>query len=155
VSRDGLVALACCALSAACINVPRVAFIGADAGADADASTAGDARGAADVAAGTDGTTEADQGAADAGRFDAGALDGGPLDAGAFDAGVHDATAQVCPNAAPPGAAACCDTVPCRGTPDSCDAECTNCKHDCAGQTCCLDGNGNYHGCAATPAMCP
>jgi hypothetical protein len=150
VSRGGLVALIRCAFSAGCINVPPVAFVGADAGADADASTPTDASGAADVAVRLDATIEAGQGTAEAAVLDDGALDDVALDTGALDGGT-----QVCPNAVPSGAAACCDSVPCRGSPDSCDAACTNCKHDCAGQTCCLDGNGNYHGCATTPAMCP
>jgi hypothetical protein len=146
-----LLALAGCVLASGCVSVPKVSFFADDAGGDdgADATVRADASGASDAAAPSDATTGADSSAPDAGVRDATVPEvGGP------DAGGPDAAGGICPDAAPAGAAACCGAVPCRGTPNACDASCTNCNNDCAGKTCCLDSLGNYHGCAATPSAC-
>jgi hypothetical protein len=119
---------------AGCLDVPHVSFA-QDASADARATY--------DAAA--DASTGAGDGAADVTAADA------PADAAPDDA----SDGGTCPGSLPPGAAWCCGSVPCKGTAAKCQAECTNCQNDCPGQTCCLDKNGNYHGCAANPGACP
>jgi len=108
-------------------------------------------------------------------RVDAsGALDAGERhapDATVYDAGspVEDASVDatrepadagssppsgICPTSLPEGTSYCCNVTPCRGTPDACAAECTNCENNCGAQTCCMDHNGNYEGCASSAATC-
>jgi hypothetical protein len=151
-----------------CRGVPELAF---DSNAGDDAS-----RSALDAQ--SDGTVLVDSGidddARDASRSDARSdADIEPVDANvpdgtspdssgpdsSFDAAVPDATdgdggGLTCPAGPPPGASVCCNGVPCRGAESSCNTECTNCANNCAGKTCCLDQNGNFHGCANKPADC-
>lgn len=119
---------------AGCLGVPEVHF-DSDGGLDATPDHSDDVA-PSDVGA------EAPTGA-----------EGSPgTDATSDDGGSHEAS---CPASLPPGAAACCDTVPCRGSDAACQGECTNCKNDCPGQTCCLDKHGNFQGCAKDPNACP
>lgn len=113
---------------AGCLGVPDVHFE-SDGGPDATSDRSDDVApsdAGVEVSTGTDATSD----------------DGGSPEAS-------------CPASPPPGAAACCDAVPCRGSDAACQGECTNCKNDCPGQTCCLDKHGNFQGCAKNPNACP
>ncbi|HTQ46606.1 MAG TPA: hypothetical protein VMI75_27825 [Polyangiaceae bacterium] len=130
-------------LTTGCLGVPDVTF-GSDAQADRGVDTA------TESSPGLDGAEH------DAAGFDAPADASAPSDAGApSDAFVVDGAAATCPQGVPAGASVCCGSVPCKGSASACQNECTNCENDCAGQTCCLDKNGNYKGCAANPGACP
>ena len=154
-----------------CRGVPELAFdqdaATDDARSAADASVVRDARsdGTVLVDAKIDDGSDAwisegdarpfDTGASDADDRDASLADSSLVDSSALDATSVDAGEVTCPAAPPPGASVCCKGVPCHGDISSCNSECTNCANNCAGKTCCLDGNGNYHGCANSPADCP
>jgi hypothetical protein len=138
--------LALLALLAGCATLPSVSFVADDAGLAAlDATTS------------IDGSGEGVVDGAPSHPFDAGSVtppnDAGPIDSGgALDAGPSG----TCPAAPPAGATLCCGNVPCEGMAKKCMDSCTNCENDCnAGQTCCLDKNGNFEGCFGTPSECP
>lgn len=136
---------------AGCLDVPQVTFVAADAADDARS----DATGVPDDGPAASDASDASMGAQD-GTGDVAVADADADATAIADTGPDDASdGGMCPGSIPPGAAWCCGSVPCKGTAAACQAECTNCENNCSGQSCCLDKNGNYHGCAATPAACP
>jgi hypothetical protein len=155
-----------------CRGIPELAF-DSDAGDDAsriapDAQSDGTAlvdsgidESAIDThdASGSDARSDADIEPVDANVPDGNSLvSSGPdssFDAAGPYASGGDDGGLTCPAGPPPGASVCCKGVPCRGAESSCNTECTNCANNCGGQTCCLDSNGNFHGCAKKPADCP